>query len=222
MTLDHRVRDVLGRLQMLAEGSTSNLDPNKISRTHAESKAPGGISIPTSDRPPDKAKVTLYDWYLWHFADARAEGDDEKIASLILVAEMDYRDFRFHVAKRVQLRSGELTDNDRTDGGAAERVHAERVVDCYEGVPVLVVALLEGQRVEWVKKARRLHARNAEDGRPRPEFLTWDDDRRQREVARLAAQKMGSKAIAKRLGVDKNTVKRYLPKEAVEREPVAA
>jgi DNA-binding CsgD family transcriptional regulator len=220
VTLDHRVRDVLGRLQMLAEGSTSNLDPNKISRTHAESKAPGGISIPTSDRPPDKAQVTLYDWYRWHFADA--EGDEHRIASLILVAEMDYRDFRFHVAKRVQLRSGELTDNDRLDGGKAERDHVDRVVDCYEGVPVLVVALLEGQRVEWVKKARRLHARNAEDGRPRPEFLTWDDDRRRREVAALAARGLGSVKIAHRLGVATNTVKRYLPKEAVEREPVAA
>jgi hypothetical protein len=220
MTLDQRVRDVLGRLQMLAEGATSNLDPNKISRSHAKSKAPGGVSVPTADRPPDKAHVTLYDWYLWHFADAA--GDEHRIASLILVAEMDWRDFRFHVAKRVELRSGELTDNDRLDGGKAEEKHMERVVDWYEGVPVLVVALLEGQRVEWVKKARRLHARNAEDGRPRPEFLTWDDDRRRREVGRLAAQDMGSKAIAKRLGVDKNTVKRYLPKEAVEREPVAA
>lgn len=215
MTLDQRVRDVLGRLQMLAEGATSNLDPNKISRTHAESKAPGGVSIPIAARPPDKAQVTLYDWYLWHFADA--EGDEQRIASLILVAEMDWRDFRFHVAKRVELRSGELTDNDRLDGGKAEEKHMERVVDWYEGVPVLVVALLEGQRVEWVKKARRLHARDAEDGRPRAEFFGWDEDRRRREIQRLADQPMGSKAIAKRLGINKNTVKRYM-----DREPVAA
>jgi DNA-binding CsgD family transcriptional regulator len=220
VTLDDRVRDVLGRLQMLAEGSTSNLDPNKISRTHAESKAPVGATFDSSDRPPEKAHCTLYEWYLWHFADA--EGDDHRIASLILVAEMDYRDFRFHVAKRVELRSGELTDNDRADGGKAEEKHQKRVVDWYEGVPVLVVALLEEQRVEWVKKARRLHARNAEDGRPRPEFLAWDDDRRRREITALASNDMGAKRIADKLGVSKQTVQRYLPKEAVEREPVAA
>jgi hypothetical protein len=214
VTLEDRVRDVLSRLALLAEGATVNLDPDRTSHGAPESKVPNGVSLRSSDKPPDKRKVSLHEWHSWHFAKAQAEDNREKIASLILVAEMDYNEFRFRVAKRVDLRSGELVENDPQDPGASERANAARVADWYEGVPVLVVAILEEQTEGWVKKARRQNDRDSVSGRPRAEFLGWDEERRRLEVKRLAAQDKGAKAIAARLGVDKNTVKRYMPVEA--------
>jgi len=210
MTLDARISDVLGRLALLADGATSNLDPDRTHHGAPESSIPAGVELRSSEKPPDKRRCSLFQWYGWHFD--RTE-DPERRASLYLLAEMDYREFRFRVARRVELRSGELVENDRADGGAAERAATERVIDWYESVPALTVAVLEDQREEWVRKARRMHGRNPDDGRPRAEWFGWDEDERRRQVAKLFNRDMGQKTAADRLGVSKRTVQKYWPRE---------
>ena len=78
-------------------------------------------------------------------------------------------------------------------------------------MPAVEVAVHEYASEAWVKKARRMHGRQPHDGRPRAEFLDWDEDRRHREVASLQLRGLGQKKAADRLGVSKDTVQRYWP-----------
>jgi hypothetical protein len=223
--IDDLVRDILAKLEMLADAPTQVLDPNRVSSSATKSKAPAGVGQRgDTTRPPDKDRVSLFEWYSWHFAEATAEGDDQKLRSLYLLAQTDYVDFRFRPDWRTELRKGELDERDAADPEAVERKAAERVVDHYAGLPAHYVATLEGSgcTVAWVRKARRWHARDPETGREQPEFYAWDDGRRKREIEALQALGLGSTKIAERLGVARNTVRRYLPEVAVEREPVAA
>ncbi len=213
--IDDLIREILGKLQMLADAPTQNLDPNRVHSSPTKSKAPAGVGRrgdPT--RAPRKEDVSLYEWYSWHFARARAEGDVDRLRSLYLLATTDYTDFRFRADFRTELRKGELDERDATNPLEAEENAASRIVDWYEGLPAHYVATIESVNEAWVRKARRWNARNADDGRPLPEFLSWDEGRRRREVEALQALNLGAKAIASNLGVDKNTVKRYMTERA--------
>lgn len=219
--LEILIRDVLAKLQMLADGGTINLNPDRVSSSVTESSAPAGVSFRPSGEEPRKEHVSLYEFYRWQF-EHHAE-DPKMLRTLWMLACDDYEDFRFKADHRVELRRGELLDNDPRDGGKAEESQAQRVVEWYEGKPALYVAMIESQMgaqasEQWVRKARRQHGRDPETGRPRPEFYEWDEERRSSEVGALAALDLGAKRIADKFGVSKQTVQRYLP----EREPVAA
>ena len=211
MSLKQKIRDVLAQLATLSEASAASLEP-RASQGAPESSIPAGVSL--RDRPPDKGD-SLHDWWRWRFAEAVAKDESEfELYRLCLLAERDYAERRFRSPDRMALRSGELTVN-AIDGGAAEDRQAERVVELYEGIPAVEVAVHEYTTEAWVKKARRQLGRDPQTGRPRPDFLDWDEDRRHREVATLA-ERMGKKAAAAKLRVDPGTVRRYWP------EPVAA
>jgi hypothetical protein len=221
IVMDALIRDVLARLQMLADGGTINLNPDRVSSSATESSAPEGVTFRPSGEEPRKEHVSLYEFYRWQF---EHHSDDPKmLRTLWMLACDDYEDFRFKADHLIEVRKGEKVENDPKDPGAAERAQAERVVDWYEGRPPLYVATRESLMAAtvtegWVRKARRQHGRDPETGRPRPEFYEWDEERRSSEVAALATLGLGAKAIGAKLGVDKNTVKRYM----VAREPVAA
>lgn len=211
--LEQKISAILGQLATLSEASAASLEP-RASTSAPESSIPTGVSL--RDRPPSKDR-SLHDWWRWRFTQALTHGESEfEVYRLCLLAERDYINRRYHVENSVRLRSGELTDNDVQDGGTAERAAAQRVVDLYEGMPAVEVAVHEYATEAWVKKARRQHGRDPQTGRPRPEFLDWPEDRRQREVAALQARGLGKKAAAAKLRVDPGTVRRYWP------EPVAA
>lgn len=217
MTLQQEIREILGKLQMLADGDTQNLDPDKRFSKHAESSPPSGVTYHPSGREPKKDHVSLFEWYRWQF-DHHAE-DPVKLEVLVDLAKDDYRDFRFRADHRVELRKGELLDNDPRDGGSAEEAQARRIVEWYEGRDPLYVAWTEsrmGAKVSeaWVRKARLQCGRNPDDGRPRSEFLSLDEDRRREAVAVQAAKGKGKKAAAKALGVNPDTVRRYWPESA--------
>lgn len=220
MTVEEKIRAVLTDLATLSEAPASNFEP-RTSHGSSSSKVPNGVSERLNlhdldrDRPPSKER-SLYDWWTWRFAKAVTDGESEfDLYRLALIAERDYASRRFHSPDRMALRAGQLDDRDATDGGAAERAAAQRVVDLYEGVPAVEVAVHEYATEAWVKKARRQHGRQPQDGRPRAEFLDWDEDRRVREVATLANRGFGLTKAAQRLGVDKGTVKRYWPAQPV-------
>ena len=207
------IRDILGKLQVLAHGATLNLDPNRVTENGAKSKAPPGTAFAGGE--PEKDKVSLYEFYRWQFE--HHADDPQMLRTLWMLAYDDYEDFRFKADHRIELRKGELLDNDPRDGGAAERAQGERVVSWYEGKPPLYVAMIESKMgalvtEAWVKKVRLQNDRDPLTGRARAEFRGWDEERRRREVERLAreGEGRGAKAIAAKLGVDKNTVKRYL------------
>jgi hypothetical protein len=212
--LESRIKDVLGKMAMISEAPTSNLDPT-TSHGAAEARVPAGVSerarIGRTDpgRPPSKER-SLHDWFSWQFV--RAATEPHRLIGLILLAERELMERTVFEARRIGLRKGELTDNDIADGGAAEREAAKRVVELYEGVPALEVAIYEYAEEAWVKKARRQLGRNPHDGRPRPEFLDLDDKGRHEAVARLKAKGMGQVKAARRLGVAKDTVQRYWAK----------
>lgn len=215
--IDEMIKDILGKMSVLAEAPVQSLNPNRVTSSATKSKAPQRADS-RSDEDDPKDRVSLYEWYSREFAKAREEGDQDKLCSIYLLAVTDYVDYRYRPDWRTELRKGELDDRDAADPEAAERESAARVVRDYEGKPAHFVATLERCNVAWVKKARRWHDRNPETGRALPEFLKWDDGRRKREVEALEGLGLRSKAIAAQLGVDKNTVKRYM----VVREPVAA
>lgn len=222
--LEHMIRDILGKLELLADGKTQNLDPDKVMQGHAESSPPGKISLTPSYVEPKKDKVSLFEWYRWQFE--RHRGDERRLRGLIELARDDYEDFRFRADALIEVRRGREEDNDPHDGGAAERAHAARVVDWYEGRSALYVAYRESQMgavvtEAWVRKARSNHRRDPEDGRPLPDFRGWDDERRRAEIASLSNLLPSQEAVANHLGVAKSTVQRYWPREA-QRQPVAA
>jgi DNA-binding CsgD family transcriptional regulator len=237
--LEARIKGVLTKLAILSEapaGVQPQLSPpqrgesehERLKKTdqiprrrvkparHSESRIPQGFRLNLDSEGPPVKERSLYEWWLWRFIDAaKGETTEFDMWKLVWQAERDFMERHCRVPQRVELRSGALTENDATDGGAAERAAAERVVEFYEGVSAAEVAVLEYTTEAWTKKARRMHGRNPHDGRPAPEFLDWDEERRTREVAELAAKDLGAKAIGKRLGVDKNTIKKYLPADPI-------
>lgn len=212
--LEAKIKDVLARLALLSEASTSNLDP-ATSHGSPSSKAPAGTATSANlhaprdpDRPPSKDR-SLHDWYSWQFT--RAVGEPQRLISLLTLAEREYMERTVFEARRIGLRKGELTENDVRDGGAAEREAAQRVIDCYQGMPAVEVAIFEYTTEEWVKKARRQLGRQPHDGLPRSEFLDLDEGGRRERAAALHALGLRLTTAAHRLRVDKNTVKRYWP-----------
>lgn len=208
--LEARIKDVLIRLMMLAEGSTTSFD------THTSQGTLGSI-IPLGfregDAPPKRDTAHPFVYWSWRFARAfQQQASGASFLRLYQLAERDYWVHKYFSASRKARRQGMLDDRDIRDGGLAEREAAKRVVDEYEGVSAGEVAyLFEDCSVEWVKKARRMNGRNPNTGVPQPEFLDLDEEERRRVVAALVARGMGSVKIAERLRVATNTVKKYWP-----------
>lgn len=232
--LEQKITEVLGRLDLLSEAPGSrplsdlappedlpkgegNSDRRVNPKRHHESSVPGGASLRRrgEDGAPSKER-SLSDWWRWRFAKAIAdEASDFELYRLCLLAERDWAKRVFHSPDRMALRSGALTENDAVDGGRAEQIAGERVVDLYEGVSAVEVAVHEEQTEEWVKKARRQLGRNAEDGRPRSTFLDLSEEDRARKVASLANRGMSQQKVADRLGISKQTAQRYWPTQSL-------
>jgi hypothetical protein len=256
MTLEQKIRDVLGRLSTLSEANASNLEP-RTSHGKASSKVPAGVPdrvTPTDPHRPPPKERSLYDWYRWQFARVDP-GDVDQINKLLFFAERDFNARSRQgptvptlAERRVAVRSGaHLDQEDETDGDHPawpapaplgprgydddsprsvpglddERAAAQQVVDLYEGVRAEEAAVFENVPIQVIHKARRLHKRNSDDGRPRPPFLDWDDDERRRQIDLLRARAkgrdeiMGAKRIAQHFGVALSTVQRYLDSPAV-------
>lgn len=223
MTLEQKIRDVLARLSMLSEAKASNLEP-RTSHGASDSRVPAGVAErrrlqPSDpDRSPPKER-SLFDFYAWSFAHADPE-DRAQLFNLWLLAERDYHARVLHIPRRVSVRSGEDAIG-KLSGAEAEREAAKRVVELYEGRSAEEAAVFEYTTVGVIHKARKMHKRDLDDGRPRPPFRDWDEDERRRQVGllrgreRAQGREIGAKAIGQHFGVDKNTVKRYLEPDQV-------
>jgi hypothetical protein len=207
MTLHEKIRDVLARLETLSEAGAGNLEA-QISKSAPESSPPAGGLIDTDRSAGTIRDRSLHDWYRTQFAN-HAE-NPERLLSLYLAAEREYLRRTVPDLHRRTAEKGSILAYSQ-DGAAVEGIAALQVIEEFEGVHALDVAIIEGKTEAWVIKVRRQHGRDPQDGRLRSPFHGWDEDRRRQEVASLARDDLGAKAIGKRLGVDKNTIKRYLP-----------
>lgn len=231
MTLEERIADVLARLSVLPEapagGAIARVAPEDLPRDarperdrgfnrpspkpHHESSIPSGVSLRERDpnQPPPKER-SLYDWYRWMFERHATEGG--RLLSLYLLAEREYLERVDRDACEEKAQKGSITAYSE-EGYFVEGVHALRVIEWYEGVHPRDVATAEGQTESWVRKIRRLHERNPEDGRARAGFLDLDEEGRRAAVAKLAARGMSRQKAADRLGIGKTTATRYWPAE---------
>jgi hypothetical protein len=212
LTLEEEIRDVLAKLSTLSEAPAGNLEA-QIARSSPDSAAPEGTTIRhLSDR--HLRDRSIHDWYRTQFE--RHANNPRRLLSLCLLAKREYLERTDRAASEQTAQKGSILAYSQ-DGSAVEGIAAKRVIEWYEGVDALDVAIVEDQTEMWVRKVRKQHDRRADDGRARAEFLDWDEDRRRREVAALAANH-GQKVTADKLRVSKRLVQRYWPTV----EPVAA
>lgn len=235
--LEQEIRDVAALLSTLSDAQASTLEP-MTSHGKSESREPmGGAS-------------SLYDWFVREVQAASEPVNVPRLAKLVGLGRIKYEMRVVPEQKRMLLRAGVLDNPDsrreHRDPGTAfpapeplvarsygddserelqgtetEEAAAERVVQWYEGVPALKVAINENTTEVWVHKVRKKHNRDPADGRKRPPFRDWSEEERQRQVDLLRARAksegkpIGAKTIAQHFGVDKNTIKRYLDQPAV-------
>lgn len=230
MTIEEKVRDILARLSVLTEapsaGTLAAVAPPaslpkeqrvesdrkaKTPKRYHESAIPAGVNL--RERDPDRAPPkdrSLFDHYAWHFARVDPATEPFQAHRLVLLAERDWMAAVYPDHHRQALRSGALLDAN-AEGNVAEEVAVRRIVEEYKGVSALEVAIFEYTTEEWVRKARKLMGCEPDNGHPRPPFLDWNDDDRQREVRKLYNRGLGQKKAADRLGVAKSTIQRYWP-----------
>jgi hypothetical protein len=194
--LDNRVARILTKLQMVSDASSASIVSNDGggSSKPESSPPPGARPDRDRDKPPPKDR-SLFEWYAWQFARSRSE---ERTRLLCYLAERDH----------ARLRSRSPSPRGRT-GPEDEPAAMRRIVEWYEGVDALEVAVLEDVSVQHVHKARRVHKRVAIDGRRRPEWSDWSDDVREAAVARRRHTGASQHEVADDLGVSRRTVQRY-------------
>lgn len=196
--LARRAQTILVKLKLLGEASSTSIVAFDGNRTHG-TKAPSGARDRDNAKPPPKDR-SLYDWYLWHFT--RAATDDKR-RLLCFLAERDYEKYR---RRSPQPRSDE--------GAEGEVAGMKRIVEWYEGLSTLEVAILEDCSAGFVEKARRVHRRDPEDGFVRDGWQGWDEEKRTAEVTKLKQRKVGQREAARRLETSPSTMNRYWKKVA--------
>lgn len=249
--LHQEIRDVLAKLSTLSEAPASTLQPRTShgkSSSRAPAGVGNRIGASDPDRMPPEGR-SLYDWFVWKLERVDPE-DTEKLEKLVGVGRMKYEQRAVHTPRRLALRSGtldnpEAIEDEGLDGASwpasatligraygddsdrdnpaeeTEEAAAKRVVEWYQGITALAVAVNENSTEVWVRKARKKHNRNPDDGREVPPFIQWDEAERRRQIDLLRARaksegrEIGAKSLANHFGVDKNTIKKSMERPAV-------
>lgn len=206
--LEDKIRDLLARLSVFTEAPAGNLEA-QIARSAPESSPPGdSLRVVDNDSHRDRS---LYDWYLAQFI--RHAGNPDRLLSLYLAGEREYlRRTEPELHKRTAEKGSIVAYSQ--EGYVVEGMAAEQVVEEFEGIHALDVAIIIGKTEAWVLKVRRQHGRRPEDGRPRPDWHAWDEDLRRVKCALAAEEGLSMEAAANRFGVHRETVKKYWPGSA--------
>lgn len=199
--LQARAKNILSKLKLLGEASSGGI-VTIAGKQAADSKAPPESRPERASHQPPPKDRSLYDWYVWQFARATS---DHRYRLLCYLAERDYERYR---RRPDDSRRGPISLRGK-DGGSGEVESMRRIVAWYEGLDALEVAILEECSIGHVKKARRVHRRNEEDGRERNGWEGWDEERRVIEIRQRRAKGWGQKKVADDIGVAKRTVQRY-------------
>jgi hypothetical protein len=190
-TLERRARQVLARLSVVSDGTTTSYDDARgqdddaareqriDERIRFERKMPG-------ERPPPKSR-SLYDFYAWHFARASSR---DRLFFWVLLAEEDLARARMAgVAPPDQLPNDKLV---------------QRLLE-FRGHPAEAAAR-HHVTMAWVRKVWRDHERDPESGEPWPR----DPERRIEKALALTADGESRRRVAERTGVPIATLQRRL------------
>lgn len=194
--LERRIAAILTRLQLLSDGDSASIVANETGHAKPDSSPPPGARPDLEPGKPPPKDRSLYEWYSWHFD--RALNDDRR-RLLCYLAERDYA----RVVHKPPQPRGKTGPED-------ERTGMKRIVEWYEGVDALEVAVLEGINVHHVYKARRVHRRRTHDGTHQSEWMTWDDNQRQLAVRNRLDAGHSQNRIARDLEVSRRTIQRYV------------
>lgn len=198
--LEKRINAILTKLQLLSEADSASIVANDGGNKKPDSSPPPGARPDrAADQPPPKDR-SLFEWYSWHFSQAT---DDSRRRLLCYLAERDYANYH---QRRPQPRG--------KTGPEDESQSMKRIVEWYEGVSALEVAVLEGTSLQHVQKARRVHKRQANNGLPQSEWAGWDDTQRAIAVTNRANAGQSQSEVASVFGVSKRTIQRYWVKVA--------
>lgn len=146
-----RIQRVLWRLQCLSEAPASApLDRRQVGQREKPASAPPPmVNLSHNGGPPSRG-LSLCEHYRWRFV--RAKGNPEKLELLAMLAERDYWE-------TVRAR------------GRARKPHNEikeernrRIIDEYEGMPHLEVAVFEHMDETSIRKLRKEFGRDPQTG----------------------------------------------------------
>lgn len=194
-SIEARIQSVLSQLQMLSEADAAPISSMPGAPGSSHGAPPRGAQLGDTKQGPPPKDRSLFDWYRWHFQEAKT---DERKRLLLYLAERDL-DGRRHQSP--QLRGKQ--------GPEDESASMERVVEWYQGVDALEVAVLEGVNVQHIYKARRKHKRNLSDGRELNQWREWDEERRRIAIANRLSAGHSKTEIADALQISRRTVARY-------------
>lgn len=178
----------------------------------ALSESPGASFAAThsgtrgADSAPPPAIDSLYDKHAKQFVLAHT---DQALEARIQEARHETAVYRGTTNPRAEQAA--LNDAFGEDGAAMEFAAMERVVRDYEGTPAERVAQQEGDHrlVEWVKKARRRHRRDPEDGRAVSGWHGWDEATRITEIRKRRSRGWNKVTVSGDIGVSERTLSNY-------------
>jgi len=185
--LRRRAYAVLRQLELLAEAPTRPLESESA---HAK---PGS-------KPPVLGRDNLYVFYKDRFEGART---DEDLRFNIYCAERDHQ---------IVLHGSKVIGSGLDTAKNAEALEVEmrrRLLEDMAGVEAEAAAVLLYTSVAWVKRVRGQNNLHSANGKPKPPFLKYDDDKRRAVVSKYRQGGMSLRRIAAKLGVTDHTVRRY-------------
>ena len=130
---------------------------------------------------------------------------------LCYLAERDYERYR---RRPSDTKRGPISLRGK-DGGDAEMEGMKRIVEWYEGLDALEVAILEECSLDHVRKARRVFRREESDGTERAGWKGWDDEFRWKVVTEYRQEGYKQFEVAGKLGVSERTIRKYWSAKSV-------
>lgn len=152
MQLDDLEAQILRKLEMLSEGSTLNLNPNRVHQSRAGSSLPPGVDEENGEshlRP----ELSLWAYHRTRLSERAAASDSVRLTA-IAEAERDY----FTSVKRPPA----FIEPDSTQN-AEDR---DEAILRWEGKRAEWVAVIENCSFSHVRKLRRIHKLHQATGEP--------------------------------------------------------
>lgn len=202
--LRSQVQAMLLKLQMLAEGPATSLEPS-VSHGKIEGSPPKGTLL---DRDSDKAPPedrSLWEHYSYRFGIAAMANNEIELGRLLILANRAYRDtVKRPDADRIEIQR--VRDENRD---------IELLLTHGEGIHCAHLSADYSWPLGWVKIIRERNGKDPEYGRERPKWGSLDKDARYEICEHLRGEGMSQREAAFHLGVSKRSVQMFWSREKV-------